>query len=47
MLMNNGSFKGTTRVKFSNTDNLWKPHDNNVCIDYRQPITVSCGSSAG
>ncbi len=28
--------KGTTRVKFSNFHNLWKPHDNNVYIGYRQ-----------
>ncbi len=31
------TLKGTTRVKFSNSHNLWKPHDNNVCIGYRQP----------
>ena len=29
-----GGLKGTTRVKFSNSPNLWKPHDNNVDIGY-------------
>ncbi len=29
--------KGTTRVNFSNSHNLWKPYDNNVYIGYRQP----------
>ncbi len=29
--------KGTTRAKFSNSNNLWKHHDNNFCIGYRQP----------
>ncbi len=28
--------KGTTRAKFSNSNNLWKPHDNNVCIGYKE-----------
>ena len=32
-------FKGTTRVKFSNSHNLWKPHGNSVYIGYRQPKT--------
>ena len=31
------SLKGTTRAKFSNFHNLWKPYDNNACIGYRQP----------
>ena len=32
-----GNLKGTTRVKFSNSHNVRKLHDNSVYINYRQP----------
>ena len=30
------------KVKFTNSHNLCKPHDNNVCIGYRQPKPYTC-----